>query len=301
MDNLSKKSKRIWKCICITGLITLAYFGLSSVAFWIFGKPLTPFRGNISFYTDFYIHIFSLLSMLFLAWFVIYTIINYQKHFSEVIKPPAPSHSSKMFNINCSINETMNMKCGKVGKVCQNEQAKCLSKYDNYIYERVSLKWLSIQIIAKRTEVIGKMITYPFFVFALLLVARHSFFDHWSWPLPLIIVISLIIFIMLYFALILFYKANGARKSTVAHLHNEQLKLMNIQMPTIFDAANDRRTKFIEQKSKYIDYIVKDIQNLKSGAFTPLGRNPIFIAILAPLGSMGSISILQYLPQLLNK
>ena len=76
---------------------------------------------------------------------------------------------------------------------------------------------------------------------------------------------------------------------------------MNTQIPAILDVTNDEKSKLIEQKSKYIDYIVKDIQGLRSGAFVPLGRNPILIAILTPLGGLGSISILQYLSQLLNK
>ena len=62
-----------------------------------------------------------------------------------------------------------------------------------------------------------------------------------------------------------------------------------------------KKSKLIEQKSNYIDHIISDIQDLKRGAFAPLGRNPIFLAILAPLGGLGTISIMPHLLHLFNK
>ncbi|MBT6229878.1 MAG: hypothetical protein HOI47_24815, partial [Candidatus Scalindua sp.] len=57
-------------------------------------------------------------------------------------------------------------------------------------------------------------------------------------------------------------------------------------------------SKLIEQKIKYIECTIKDIQDLKNGAFTPLGRHPLLLAILAPSGGMGSIAILPHLMQM---
>lgn len=303
-----KKAKTKMKYIYIF-IIAAAYLYVGHIFIEIYGKPITPFRGTLSKITDTIILFFSLFCMLYFTFFVIITIFNWQWFVKKIIGSESHRQLPENSDMNCSINKAMNKrKCEKRDKDCQDEQAKCLAKYDNHIYESISLQRLKIQIIAKRTEVIGKMITYSFIVFALLLISRHGFFDYWKWTIPLIIVISLTIFITLYFALILFYAANVARKNTVAFLHDEQLKLMNIQMPSIFDInkdeqrmIEDRKSRLIKQKSKYTDYIIKDIQDIKSGAFAPLGRNPIFIAILAPLGGMGSIAILQYLPQLLNK
>ena len=295
-------TKAIKKCIYITGIFVLVYFGASQAYLGIFGRPPVPFRGNLSKYTDLCILIFSLLSMLFLSWFVINTIRYCRKYFSEIIDLKNQRFMSNILNISCSVKEAISkIGCENIDEACQKEYADCLSEYDKCVSGNILVQWLRINIIAKRTEVIGKMIIYPFVIFALLLISRNKFFDNWTWTIPLILVVSLTIFITLYYAFVLFYDANVARKQTITHLHEERLELMNTQIPSDFDAANDRKTKLIEQKLKYIDDIIEDLKHLKRGAFAPIGNNPLLIAILAPLGGLGSIAILQHLPQLLNK
>ena len=51
--------------------------------------------------------------------------------------------------------------------------------------------WMLIQLIAKRTEVVGKLIYFPFIVWVLIAVSRLRYFDNWRTPLGLAIVISL--------------------------------------------------------------------------------------------------------------
>ncbi len=99
----------------------------------------------------------------------------------------------------------------------------------------------------------------------------------------------------------LFYDANAVRKRVIIDLYAIRFKILNTQIPTRFDVTNDRKSVFIGQKIQYIDNIINDLQDLKSGAFAPLSNSPVLIAVLAPLGGLGSIAILQYLPQLLNK
>ncbi|MBZ0109914.1 MAG: hypothetical protein K8F52_14780 [Candidatus Scalindua rubra] len=102
-------------------------------------------------------------------------------------------------------------------------------------------------------------------------------------------------------AFVLFYDANAVRKRVIIDLYAIRFKILNTQIPTRFDVTNDRKSVFIGQKIQYIDNIINDLQDLKSGAFAPLSNSPVLIAVLAPLGGLGSIAILQYLPQLLNK
>ena len=82
---------------------------------------------------------------------------------------------------------------------------------------------------------------------------------------------------------------------------NEKLKL-KIKIPIVFQderlSSLSAEKSLIEQKIKYIECTIKDIQDLKNGAFTPLGRHPLLLAILAPLGGMGSIAILPHLMQM---
>lgn len=281
----------------LTGIFTIVYFFAGNFFLSYCGRPSVPFRGDLSNYTDKCILFFSLLSMLFLTWFVIHSIRYCRKFFSDIIDSKTSLQLSNMLNIKCSID----IDCREGEKACLDKLTKCLSEYGKHLTDNILVQWFKINVIAKRTEVIGKMITYPFIVFTLLLIARNKFFDHWTWPISLVIVISLIIFIALYYSIVLFHDANVARKKTITHLYEERFKLMNTQIPTKFDAANDRITEFIKQKTLYIDDIIKDLRNLKSGAFAPLSNSPVLIAILAPLGGLGSIAILQHLPQLFNK
>jgi len=116
----------------------------------------------------------------------------------------------------------------------------------------------------------------------------------------------LIVFITLFFSFRLFFTANIARKKSLVHLTDERFHLMSTQVPAMQVTSdpkfiNDEISKLIEQKLKYLDYIIEDIHDMKDGAFAPLAKNPILIAVLAPLGGMGSFAMLQYLPQLVNK
>ncbi len=81
----------------------------------------------------------------------------------------------------------------------------------------------------------------------------------------------------------------------------EELEEQVVRLTDEQKLFDDEKFRIIEQKSDYIDHIVRDIQDLRSSAFAHLGRNPIFNAILAPLGRMESISMLQHLLQLFNK
>lgn len=319
------------KCVRIAGLFAIAYFGTVIVFFSIFGWPHIPFRGYPSYYTSACILVFSLLSMCFLAWFVINRVYYCRKFFSDIIDSETTWYES---DVNCSIDNVINREeCGKNDLECQAIISNCLVSYDKCLSDNIHEEWLKIRVIAARTELIGKMIMYSFVVFALLLVSRNQFFDCWTWTKPLIAAICLSICVGIYYAYVLFNTANTIRKQTINHLYKMRLRLMDTQIPTLFGIISDLhekitkatkvtkkkqedrikqltdeqrliddvKSKLIEQKIKYIECIIKDIQDLKNGAFTPLGRNPLLIAILAPLGGMGSIAILPHLIQLIGK
>lgn len=157
--------------------------------------------------------------------------------------------------------------------------------------------WFTMKIIEEKTKVVGEMIKYPFLILFLLLVSRHKYFDNWAWTVPLAIVIGLTTLVALFCTIILFYEAKMARLQTITRLREEQLVLINIQLPADVDQFNDKKSKLIEQQIRSKGYVMNEIQNMKSGAYSPLisFNNPIIMAILTPLGGMGSISLIQQL------
>jgi hypothetical protein len=397
----------IRKCLGIASIFVVFHLGLGKGFLIMFGEPYAPFRGELSRHTDKYLLLFSLVSMLSLAWFVINRIYYCRKFLRRIISPEKRSRLSDMVKINCYVKNETNKVCNE-SKDCKFNNNECLNEYDKDLSAKILVQWLKLQIISKRTVAIGKMVIYPFIIFALLLVARNHYFDNWSWTAPLIIVVSLTIILVFYHAFVLFYDANTVRRHTVDTLHEEQLKLMNIQIPSVLETNSkefnnakveinkaregienieqiiktlrkdinfevvinelekhqleienviiknkdvvddiiqmlkegkekegaiakledhkleidnrihkiagvidrlknrqemfdEKKKKLIEQKSNYINHIISDIKDLKSGAFAPLGRNPIFLAILAPLGGLGTISIMPHLLHLFNK
>jgi hypothetical protein len=52
-------------------------------------------------------------------------------------------------------------------------------------------RYLDILFVAQRTEAVAPLIWYPLIVLAVMIVARSSFFDNWTWPLSLILVFAL--------------------------------------------------------------------------------------------------------------
>lgn len=71
---------------------------------------------------------------------------------------------------------------------------------------------LKMDIVEKKTEVIGEMIKYSFLVLFILEVARHKYFDNWTWTIPLAIFIVLTTLLILGVTILLFHTAKKARQ-----------------------------------------------------------------------------------------
>lgn len=59
------------------------------------------------------------------------------------------------------------------------------------IHDEYLSDWIDINFIAQRTRDVDRLIYYPFAVLFLMIMARLPFFDRWTWPLSLIIVMGL--------------------------------------------------------------------------------------------------------------
>ncbi len=276
------------------------YLGMGYVFILTCGKPSIPYRGGISFIVDKCILISSLLFMLVLIMFVIYTTGLCIKFINRIIDLNEKVNWSKVMNIHCSLENDM---CKKNNKKCKYLYDTCLHKYDNQMMHDTWGYWFKMNIIWKRTKVVGEMIKYPFLILFLLLVSRHKYFDNWTWTVPLAIVIGLTTLIALTCTIILFHVTKKARQQTITQLREEQLKLLNTQLPEEVDAFDVKKSKLIEQRSRSIEHVMNEIQKLKNGAFSPpiSFQNPILMAILTPLGGMGSISLFQQIARFLKE
>ena len=174
------------------------------------------------------------------------------------------------------------------------------------VVEQDASDLLDAQLIADRTEVVGKLIIYPFIVLAILIVARVGFFDHWPWPLSLVIIFSIMSSYALACAVIMRRAGENARQKILERLQ-ERLSQAHAGRGArrCLDEADEAEAARHEQaragtldeerRSIRVDQIrllIEEVQRLQRGAFAPWSRHPIVKAVLLPFGGLGAVLLL---------
>ena len=139
-------------------------------------------------------------------------------------------------------------------------------------------EWLAIRLIALRTEVIGGLVVWPFFVIALFLVSRASFFDRWHLAFPVWVGMFLNVGMAVFAVVILWRSAEEARATSA-----EIIGKLKIQA----DTAGE------EELARYIQGFADDVSAMSRGAFAPIWRQPFVQGILAPVGGWAATLLVE--------
>jgi hypothetical protein len=140
--------------------------------------------------------------------------------------------------------------------------------------------FLTVQLIARRTEVAARLTLLPFLVVALLALSRLSYFDNWDWPPSLIIVLATLSF---------YAFAVGLRMRTAAEkARRRSLDRLNDQLAVCREA--DQR--------KQLERLEREITKESRGAFSTLAQHPVVATILLPSGGVGIWALLEYFAKL---
>jgi hypothetical protein len=137
-----------------------------------------------------------------------------------------------------------------------------------------------ILLISKRTEAVGGLIYYPFVILSLLIVARLSCFDHWTWTPSLILALSMHFSLALYAAWELPKLARDYRDKVLERLKRRRRQAL---MPA-------------GRAPEAIDIMIEELQSTHQGAFAYIWEQPAIRALLLPSGGIGLATLLQYLP-----
>jgi hypothetical protein len=140
--------------------------------------------------------------------------------------------------------------------------------------------WIDLQFIARRTQVIGRLVYYPFVVLSLMLLARSSFFDDWNSPASVVIVAALCYAIVLGSAFALRMAAEASRKQAVERLRNAILRAKGAGPATL---------------ASQLEILRDRAERMDEGAFAPFSRQPLLRAVLLPLLTFGGSSLFDYL------
>lgn len=134
-----------------------------------------------------------------------------------------------------------------------------------------------VRLVAKRTEAINKIMKYPPLIWLLIIVARNNYFDYWSFPPQLIAAWTTNFLVALVPALLLYRAGEKMRSGALDHLNQN----LHRQLKKGDSAANE-----VDQTREAI----KDIENIRKGAFLPLWHQPLVQTFL-----YGVVALLQYL------
>ena len=151
--------------------------------------------------------------------------------------------------------------------------------------ERVKNTRDTIRLIAMRTDVVGRLIFYPFIVWLIMFVARIDYFDNWKTPYGLAVIISLGAVLAWICAFLLRRSAEKARTCVVGRLHD-----------VLHDEKENKNPS--QALIDYIEFVIDEVRSIRQGAFAPFSQHPVLRALLVPFGGVGSIYLIDFLAKM---
>ncbi len=249
------------------------------IIFFIFGRlltlqwiPFTPYRGAFSLTFDkILLFGFVIPLFLFLVFFVVDATALCTRFLEELRSKPTKWKKE-------SLNKLL----------CRNN----ISDDEVYYFN----DWADIKIIAKQSEVIEKVIFYPFYVEFLLIISRSTLFDRWTTPLSLLI----IFFVCLALPIILALKLQRAADKNRWKAHEEiSRKLLEVKSKNSLNLNSDEKQNEkrldLNTIEKQLEILKSEIETIKEGAFRPFTQQPVIRGLLVPFSGYGGIVLYEYL------
>jgi hypothetical protein len=134
-----------------------------------------------------------------------------------------------------------------------------------------------VDLIAQRTEVVNRLIRYPFIALLIMIAARNEYFDIWNYPTLLLLSWSVNVLLALLGAFLLYQSASQAKETMLAGLNRQMIQTLGI--------GTDQ-----EIRAKQLQHIIGEVEANQKGAFVPLYQQPVVESSL-----YGFVALLQYL------
>jgi hypothetical protein len=141
--------------------------------------------------------------------------------------------------------------------------------------------WIDLLFVSKRTECITGLIYYPFLILGLLVVTRNRAFGNFPPSLAMVAVTVMSILILVGCAIALHWSAEMSRTQARTDLNDEIVKAMSL--------------KDEGRRANQLQMMLRRVNELREGAFSPFSQQPLVRAILLPLGGLGGSTLLEYL------
>jgi hypothetical protein len=241
---------KFWPRFIRIGVLFALYFLFAFIICKLFPLPPTPARGEMAFMIDKLVFFLTAVGLLLLSFYVVDAIqLN--------------SNFIRMF-------------AREVTKWSREVVEQSLRKPP--LREKELSAYHEIFFVAQRTQVVAPLIWYPLLVLTLLVVARSSFFDNWTWPTSLVLILAITAAWVLGSAILLRRAAEQLRETALNDLR--RFRLLGQES---------------EAKRQTFDELIAEIRDLKTGAFAPLTDQPFIRAVLFPGAAVGLLAVGQRL------
>jgi hypothetical protein len=218
--------------------------------FAMFPQPLSPARGEMAFHTDMFVFYLAGVSLLLLSFYVVDAI-----------------------QLNSNFIRMFGREVTKWGRevVDRSHRRPPLTEKELSAYHEIFF-------VAQRTQAVAPLIWYPLLVLTLMVVARASLFDNWTWPASLVLIYVITAAWALGSAILLRRAAEQLRETALNDLR--RFRLLGQES---------------EAKRQTFDELMAEIRDIKTGAFAPLTEQPFIRAVLFPGAALGLLAVGQRL------
>lgn len=145
----------------------------------------------------------------------------------------------------------------------------------------------AIHLINELTREVAGLVYLPFTVLFMMIISRNRLFEAWAWPPPVIVFFGSGLLLIVLTALILQQRARAAKTRAIDYLGGELLLIFDQ------DDAPDSPRAYPASREKYLRETREQIASFRGVAFQEWHHNPIFRAILIPLGGIGTLQLLE--------
>ncbi|MDP2433366.1 MAG: hypothetical protein Q8O33_15265 [Pseudomonadota bacterium] len=231
-------------------LLILMFWALGVAIFMAYGFPRAPVRGFTMRALDYG---FAVMSISAFLWLLVY-VLRVTRHAIVMARALAgetrwPAHSLNRFGMPDACME-------------------CL--YDD---------WMDVQLLARATEPVQRLVYYPFLILFLLFFAQSSLFDHWVVPLSLYLLVGFTLAVLLGSAWRLRRVAENVRSEALRRLARYRMQLLG-----------EGEGGLVSQ----VDEMVSQIRAINVGVFANLSQQPLARTVLGFLSAISGLSLLEY-------
>ncbi|MFG6456039.1 hypothetical protein [Roseateles sp. BYS96W] len=142
--------------------------------------------------------------------------------------------------------------------------------------------WIDVQVVARRSATVARLVIGPFVVLALLVVARSRLFDNWALTTAVAVGVSCYVLALIGLTLLLKQSAEATRRRALESMQADLRWLAGSGKPL---------SDLVEPFKR----LIAQVENNQQGAFAPFFDQPLLKAMLVPLGGAGGTQLFDYL------